>query len=51
MIKSKVHNQKEFEESSEQFIRKKNSIKKCFSNSMTSAKPETTDKKNFDCRD
>jgi hypothetical protein len=32
----KIHNQKKFEESSEQFTRKKNSIKKCLSNSMSS---------------
>jgi hypothetical protein len=35
-LNQKIHNQREFEESSEQFIRKKNSIEKCFSNSMNS---------------
>jgi hypothetical protein len=35
-LNQKIHNQREFEESSEQFTRKKNSIKKCLSNSMNS---------------
>jgi hypothetical protein len=35
-LDQKIHRQRKFEESSEQFIRKKNSIKKCLSNSMSS---------------
>jgi hypothetical protein len=35
-LNQKIHNQRKFEESSEQFTRKRNSIKKCLSNLMNS---------------
>jgi hypothetical protein len=35
-LNQKIHRQRKFEESNKQFTQNKNSIKKCFSNSMNS---------------